>query len=87
MILRRVVKIDWRLRSIRDVLGLLFVALPVSGAVAFVGTFLLILDHAVPRAEYIRAALNWWVGDAVAIACFTPFCLVFAMPGLRRFIG
>ena len=87
VILRRVVKIDWRLRSIRDVLGLLFVALPASGVVALVGTFLLILDHAVPRAEYIKAALNWWVGDAVAIACVTPFCLVFIMPGLRRFVA
>jgi len=87
VVLRRVVKIDWRLRSIRDVLGLLLVALPTTGAVAFMGTFLLILDHSVPRAEYVRAALNWWVGDAVAIACFTPFCLVFVMPGLRRFAG
>jgi hypothetical protein len=27
------------------------------------------------------------VGDAVAIACLTPFCLVFVMPGVRRFVG
>jgi integral membrane sensor domain MASE1 len=27
------------------------------------------------------------VGDAAAIACLTPFCLVFVMPGLRRFVG
>jgi PAS domain S-box-containing protein len=87
VILRRVVKVDWRLRSIRDVLLLLFVALPTSGMVAFAGTYFLVLDHAVPPNEYLKAALSWWVGDAVAIACFTPFCLVFLMPALRRFVG
>jgi PAS domain S-box-containing protein len=86
-ILRRAVKINWRLTSIRDVMSLLFVALPTSCLVAFLGTFLLILDRAIPRAEYLKAALNWWVGDAVAIACVTPFCLVFLMPALRRFAG
>jgi PAS domain-containing protein len=45
------------------------------------------LDHAVPWKEYVKASLNWWVGDAVAIACLTPFCLVFVMPGVRRFVG
>jgi PAS domain S-box-containing protein len=87
LLLRRVVKIDWRLGSIRDVMGLLFVALPASAAVASVGTLLLVLDHAVPRGEYLKAMMNWWIGDAVAITCITPFCLVFVMPGLRRFGG
>ncbi len=87
VILQRVVKINWRLTSIRDVLSLLFVALPTAAIVAMAGTLLLVLDHSVPRAEYVKAALNWWIGDAVAIACFTPFCLVFLMPGMRRFAG
>lgn len=85
--LRRVLKMNWRLTSIRDVMYLLFVALPASGIVAFLGTLTIVLDHAIPWNEYVKAALNWWVGDAVAIACVTPYCLVFLMPGVRRFVG
>lgn len=40
-----------------------------------------------PWNEYVKASLNFWVGDAVAIAWLTPFCLVFVMPGLRRFVA
>ena len=85
--MRRVLKMNWGLTSIRDVMCLLFVALPASGVVAFLGTLMIVLDHAIPWNEYVRAALNWWVGDAVAIACLTPFCLVFVMPAVRRFVG
>ncbi len=85
--LRRVLKMDWKLTSIRDVMSLLFVALPASCIVAFLGTGTLVLDHAVPSGEYVKASLSWWVGDAVAIACLTPFCLVFLMPATRRFVG
>src|SRR5882762_1251425 len=86
-LLRRVCKINWRLTSMRDVVALLLVSLPTSWMAAFLGTLTLVLDHAVPRNEYLEAALNWWVGDAVAIACLTPFLLVFLMPTLRRFAG
>jgi PAS domain S-box-containing protein len=86
-LLRRVCKINWRLTSMRDVVALLLVSLPTSWMAAFLGTLTLVLDHAVPRNEYFEAALNWWVGDAVAIACLTPFLLVFLMPALRRFTG
>ncbi len=85
--MQRVLKMDWRLTSIRDVMYLLFVALPASGIVAFLGTLMIVLDHAIPWNEYVKASLNWWVGDAVAITCITPFCLVFLMPAVRRFIG
>jgi len=53
---------------------LLLVALPLSGIAAFLAT--LILDHVIPWNAYVKAALDWWIGDAVAIACLTPFCLV-----------
>jgi hypothetical protein len=86
-LLRDVFKIDWRLTSIRDVLVLLFVALPASGIAAAPGTLMIALDHAVPWNEYVKASLNWWVGDAVAIAGLTPFCLVSVMPAERRFFG
>jgi PAS domain S-box-containing protein len=85
IVLRRAVKIDWRLTSMRDVMCLLFVALPISGLVALAGTYTLVLDHAVLPSRYFSAALNWWIGDAVAISCVTPFCLVYLMPAIQRF--
>ena len=87
IVLRRAFKMDWRLTSIRDVMVLLFVALPLSGVAAFLATLTLILDHAIPWSGYVKASLDWWVGDAVAIACLTPFCLVLVMPIVRRFTG
>lgn len=45
IVLRNVFKFDWRLRSIRDVMVLLFVALPLSGVAALLATLTLILDH------------------------------------------
>ena len=85
IVLRRVLKINWRLTSMRDVMCLLFVALPFSCLVALAGTYTLVLDHAVSPGQYLTATLNWWIGDAVAIACFTPFCLVYIMPAVQRF--
>ena len=87
IMLRKLFKLDWRLRSIRDVMVLLFVALPLSGTAAFLATLTLILDHVISWSAYGKAALDWWIGDAVAIACCTPFCLVMVMPVVRRFAG
>jgi len=87
VILRRVLKIDSHLRSIRDVTWLLLVATFAAGAVAFVGTRLAVADHLVPVEDYFRASLSWWIGDAVAVGCITPFCLIFILPRLRRFLG
>src|SRR4029077_19464470 len=41
----------------------------------------------IPSRDYVHAALNWWVGDAVAIASIAPFCLIHVLPRLRRFAG
>lgn len=87
IVLRRVFKLDWRLASIRDVMVLSFLALPLSGIAAFLATLTLILDHVIPWSAYVKASLDWWVGDAVAIACLTPFGLVLVMPIVRRFTG
>jgi len=85
VLLRRVVKIDLRLRSLRDVMWLLMVAVLSSCVEAFIGTWFLALDHLVPSTDYLRATFNWWVGDAVAISSIAPFCLIYVLPRLRRF--
>jgi integral membrane sensor domain MASE1 len=87
VVLRKMFKLDWRLTSIREVMVLLFVAMPLSGAAASLATLTLVVDRAIPRSAYVNASLDWWVGDAVAIACLTPFCLVIVMPVVRRFAG
>jgi PAS domain S-box-containing protein len=87
LILRHVVKIDLQLRSLRDVMWLLLVAILSSCVAAFAGTGFLVLDHLIPSQGYLQATFNWWVGDAVAIGSITPFCLIYVLPGLRRFAG
>jgi len=84
-VLRRVFKIDWRLRSMPDVFRFLAVSLGFSGAVAFAGVLMGIGDHLIKRSEYLHASIVWWVGDAVTLASLTPFLLVYVMPWLLRF--
>ena len=86
-ILRRVVKIDWRLRTVRDVMWLLLVANCVACAEAFLGAWFLTADRLIPAHQYLQAAMNWWIGDAVAIGSIVPFFLLYFLPGLRRFAG
>jgi PAS domain S-box-containing protein len=85
--LRSVLKIERRLIKIRDVIGLLFVSAIAASVVAGVGTGLLIADGELPRAEFMTAAANWWVGDIVALTSLSPFLLVFVMPWVLRFAG
>ena len=87
VVLRRVVKIDWRLRTMRDVMWLLLVATCAACVVAFVGTRFLEADHLIPAQGYLLATMNWWVGDAVAIGSIVPFSLIYVVPGLRRYMG
>ena len=87
LLLRKVVKIDLHLRSLRDVMWLLLIATFSSCVVAFLGTGFLVLDHLIPSGEYLRATFNWWVGDAIAIGSIAPFCLIYVLPRLRRFAG
>ena len=84
-VLRRVLKIDRRLYSMRDVVRLLAVSLTSSCAVAFAGVLMGVADHVIKPSEYLHASIAWWVGDAVTLASITPFLLVYAMPWLLRF--
>jgi PAS domain S-box-containing protein len=87
VILRRTVKIDWRLRTMRDVMWLLLIATCAACVVAFVGTKFLQVDHLIPAQGYLLATMNWWVGDAVAIGSIVPFSLIYVVPRLRRYMG
>jgi len=78
---------DLRLHSMRDVVNLLLYSLAASFVAAFLGTAILSLAGNVPRHDYLRAAFDWWIGDAVALSSVSTFLLEFALPQLRRFLG
>ena len=84
-VLRKVLRIDWRLCSMGDVVRLLAVSLASSCGVAFAGVLMGVADHAIKPSEYLRASITWWVGDAVTLASLTPFLLVYVMPWLLRY--
>ena len=83
----RFVKLDLHLRSVRDVMWLLLLGNCGACITAFLGAWFLTLDHLIPPRGYLQATMNWWVGDAVAIGSIVPFCLIYVLPGLRRFTG
>ena len=87
LVLRHIIKIDWRLRSVRDVMWLLVAGNCAACVTAFLGAWFLAADHLIPAQGYLRATMNWWVGDAVAISSIVPFCLIYVLPGLQRFTG
>ncbi len=86
-LLRRVLKIDSAFRTLRDVSWFVAIAFASSFCVAAAGTASLAWDKSLRWADYPKAALNWWVGDAVAIICLAPFLLVHVTPWLRRRAG
>jgi len=85
--LRRKLTAGNRIRSIRDVNYLLGVSLLASSAAAFSGTAILVWNGDIHPSDYVPAALNWWIGDAVALSSVTPFLLEFVIPYCRRFLG
>jgi PAS domain S-box-containing protein len=82
-ILRRILRADTPFRRSSDVFRYLCVTLGGSACVAAVGAFTLIWDGAIRRADYAKAALNWCIGDSVALVCLTPFLLFHLMPWLH----
>jgi PAS domain S-box-containing protein len=72
-------------RTLRDVIVFLTFSMSAAGLVAVCGSFALVMMADVPSSEYASAALNWWIGDSVALVCFSPFLLIHLMPWLRRY--
>ena len=84
VVLRHLLGSDSQLRSLRDVMFYVYVVFFASCVVACTGATALLGDHALGRADFPRAVLNWWVGDGVAFMCLTPFLLVYVTPWIRR---
>jgi PAS domain S-box-containing protein len=74
-------------QPLHEVIFYVVLALVASCCVGAAGTWMVVLDHFTSRQHYLRAAVNWWVGDAVALICFAPFLLIVLFPRLASFYG
>jgi signal transduction histidine kinase len=83
--LRRYLDRQMPFGKIRDVIIFLAFSLSAAGFVAALGSLALVMLSDVPRSQYASAALNWWIGDSVALVCFSPFLLIHVMPWIRKF--
>lgn len=86
-VLRRRVRVDLRLDRLRDLVCFVGVALSAALLVGFGGVAALVADRLITRTEYREAVFNWWVGDAVALVCLTPFLLIYVLPQVHCYLS
>jgi PAS domain S-box-containing protein len=79
-------RLDPKLRSLRDVGGLVLFLLFFEIPAALVGVLALFGDGRVSRTDFFKAAVNWWVGDSVSVMSLTPFLLLYAAPSVADFL-
>ncbi|HEV2426139.1 MAG TPA: PAS domain S-box protein [Terriglobia bacterium] len=82
-VLSKSLDFDIRFRRVRDVVHYLAAILAGALAVAVAGVGCNVLDGLVKPANFITAAANWWMSDAVAASSLTPFLLIYLAPRLR----
>ena len=83
-ILRRILRSESPFQRLSDVFRYLCVAMGGAVCVAAVGASTLTWDGSIRPVDYPRAALNWCIGDCVALVCLTPFLLFHLMPWLHE---
>ena len=83
-LLRRVLRAESPFQRLGDVFRYVAVALGVAICIAPLGALSLLWTDLIHRGDYIRASLNWFIGDSVALLCVTPFLLIHVMPWVRE---
>jgi signal transduction histidine kinase len=83
-LLRRVLRAETPFQRLGDVFRYVAVALGVAICVAPVGALSLLWTDLIHRGDYVKASLNWFIGDSVALLCVTPFLLIHVMPWVRE---
>jgi PAS domain S-box-containing protein len=83
-VLRRVLRTESPFQRLSDLFRYVAVALGIAICVAPLGGLSLLWTHWIQRADYVRASLNWFIGDSVALLCVTPFLLIHVMPWVRE---
>jgi PAS domain S-box-containing protein len=82
--LRRVLRANSPFQGSSDVFRYVAVTLGVALCVAPLGALSLLWNHLIREADYVKASLNWFIGDSVALLCLTPFLLIHVMPWVRE---
>ena len=75
-LLRPALRFDPELRSLRDLVLLMLVAVVSAGLVASSYVAIMIAAGLLPVADLPTAALHYWVGDVIGIVVVTPFTLI-----------
>jgi two-component system, LuxR family, sensor kinase FixL len=75
-LLRPALRFDPELRSLRDLVLLMLVAVISAGLVASSYVAIMIAAALLPGADFPTAALHYWVGDVIGIVVVTPFTLI-----------
>ncbi len=86
-LLRRYLDARSPFRNLRQVIVFLSISMGAAGFVAAAGSFTLVALSSVRLQDYAEASLNWWIGDSVALVCFSPFLLIHVLPWIRRYTG
>jgi two-component system sensor kinase FixL len=75
-LLRPALRFDPELRSLRDLVLLMLVAVVSAGLVASSYVAIMIAAGLLPAADLLTAALHYWVGDVIGIVVVAPFTLM-----------
>lgn len=85
-LLKRVGVLQQQFERGRNIVALIVIGPACMVINASVGILALSIDQQIPSALFVRAWLNWWLGDAVGVLIMTPLLLVWSMhkPFARR---
>ncbi len=86
-ILKRSWRIDLKLGTLRDVGRYVVISLGAAILSALFGVLTLLGDGRISRSDALRATLDWWVSDSLAIIAFAPFVLVHVAPLVGRWLS
>ena len=86
LLLRRLVRIDTRLKNLRDLLWLILTCAISTTVLAVISVSGLSDNGLIPASQYYNAIAQWWIGEMIGILVFTPFLLLYVMPWVKRFI-
>ncbi len=84
ILLRRVVRIDPKLRHLRDINWFVLILLLALLIVALLVVLNLAAFGFVPWSDYPFVALDFWIGDGVGVVTLTPFLLTCVFPWIER---
>jgi len=85
-VLHRFIRIDKRLNTLRDTLWLILSSALAASLLALIAVFALIERGALSPDQFFDAFIPWWIGEMIGVLVFTPFLLIYILPGLKKFI-